>query len=167
MEHTSQGQSSEASTNHVPSLPIPPLGNLRFATPSDLNRMGMILYTAFEQTEQFNWIHPNHKNTAAEVLLFERLQLASSMSTNNRVFLVAVDRYDPEEMKATNIVIPAGEGAYNARWDDGATVVGFAVWSFVPGSPRIGQFKVPDGHWPYMGSMGYRPPFHREHTVQF
>lgn len=129
--------------------------------------MGMILYAAFEQTEQFNWIHPNHANVAADVLSFERRSLASSMATKNRVFLVAVDRYDPEEMKATNIVIPAGEGAYNARWDNDGTVVGFAVWSFSPGSPRIGQFKVPDGHWPTMGSMGYRPLFHREHTVHF
>ncbi|KAK5944487.1 hypothetical protein PMZ80_003769 [Knufia obscura] len=151
----------------MPFLPIPPLGNLRFAIPSDLKRMGMILYAAFEQTEQFNWIHPNHANVAAKVLSFERRRLASSMSTKDRVFLVAVDRYDPEEMKAANIVIPAGEGAYNARWDNDGTVVGFAVWSFSPGSSRIGQFKVPDGHWPNMGSMGYQPPFHREHAMRF
>ena len=63
------------------------------------------------------------------------------------VIVLAIDKYDPDEAKKSEVIIPLEEGLKQPAPGQ-EVVVGVAAWKLPPGSARVGQFKNEKGKRP-------------------
>ena len=129
------------------SLPVPPFKTLRIASPQDILRIGVVAACGFRYSPVTDWERPYHEKYPEDTLLSFRQVFASFIKSPEYVVLVAVEKYDPDEVKKSIAIIPPNNGADSAeipaKGDE--VVVGVACWKLEPGSKRKGQFNNETG----------------------
>ena len=120
--------------------PFPPLNPLRLASPKDVLRIGVVAASGFRYSTIFDWERIYHEKYPSDTLLSYREEFTSVIKSPERIILVALDKYDPDEAKKSKAVIPPNNGAEIPAAGD-EVVVGVLSLKLEPGSKRIGQLK--------------------------
>ncbi|KAI0533770.1 hypothetical protein GGR58DRAFT_506011 [Xylaria digitata] len=113
--------------------PVPPFDYIRLAVASDLERIARISVVGFKDSEIFRYERPRYEeypeDAVASFVNIYRAQLLDPLA----VVIVAQDRPNPADGDSDR------SGTSGQR-----VVVGVASWRLPEGSPRQGQFVVPD-----------------------
>lgn len=158
--------------------PLPPLGPLRFTTPSNIMRMGAVSYAAFASEPLFRDIYPEYEKHAHGILQLECQHLMKMMQSPDRVLLVIQDTYNTEEIQYFDTSIshvddnaPSHSPISNDYYQ---VVVGFAAWSFNSESNphsnhRLGALDTisMDTMWPDLDHPLTLTPSQIQHTVDY
>ncbi len=116
----------------------PPFGALRLASPEDIPRLGIVCVAGFIYAEPFQWERPYHAQHPLSTILFFRRDVEEFVQSPRHVVLVALDKYEPDELSKTKAVIPESHGWVPPAPGD-EVVVGLAIWRLEDGSKRLGQ----------------------------
>lgn len=126
------------------SLPAPELGKLRLASPNDILQIGLVATSGFRGEPMFQWQRPYHADYPADTLLSYRQSFSDFIKNLEYTVVVATDKYDPDEGKKSEAVIPPDDEAGTpAPGQD--VVVGVICWKLQSGSSRVGQFQNETG----------------------
>ncbi|KAI1127105.1 hypothetical protein F5Y10DRAFT_243430 [Nemania abortiva] len=110
--------------------PYPPLLSLRLAVATDIDRMAELSVTGFKDSEIFRYERPNYEDFPDDAV--------ASFANIYRAQLL-----DPEAVVIVAEDSPCSEdGSVSSNGQ--RIVVGVASWRLPEGSPRSGQFVVPD-----------------------
>ncbi|KAK5082720.1 hypothetical protein LTR05_006600 [Lithohypha guttulata] len=153
----------------------PPLRDLRLAEPSDIIRMGTLMYAAFAPEPMFNYLHPKHASVVQYALQFHReYSRAMIENPNTKIVMVIEDKYNPKEenyLKTDISTKDTWSSTQPTPKEGNPVVVGLACWSFTHGrdAPPIGQHQIRakafnDDTWPEFGSLQVPGDYdHEEH----
>ena len=122
----------------------PPLPSLRLAAAADITRMADLIVLGFKDSEIFRYERPRYQEFPQDaVASFANLYRAQLLDSRS-VVVVAEDWQRPDE--ASHFPFPSSENDSSDRTDAPAkrVVVGVACWILPEGSPRTGQFVVPN-----------------------
>jgi hypothetical protein len=121
-------------------LATPALDPLRLASPNDILRIGIVAACGFRYSPVFTWERPWYAAYPADTLLSHRQEFSDIIKTPEYIVLVAVDKYDPDEGKKSEAVIPPDNEAETPAPGQ-EVIVGVACWKLQPGSSRVGRFQ--------------------------
>ncbi|RSL79627.1 hypothetical protein CEP52_017498 [Fusarium oligoseptatum] len=131
----------------APSSPLPALDRLRFASPADIPRVGIVAVSGFPYSPVFDWERSDHTKFPQDTLLSYCHEFSAFIKSPDHIVLVATDKFDPGEGKYTKAVIPPNNGWPTPRPED-EVVVGVACWKLPPGSNRKGFLQNDDAPYP-------------------
>lgn len=124
--------------------PPPDLGTLRIATPSDILRLGNVVYAAAPGVSRFRWTRPHHKEFPDDTLLSFRSDFVAYLKDDNYIVLVQEDAYIPDENAKARGIIRQDNG-WSPPEAGEKVIVGVMAIKLDPNSPRKGQLKSHDG----------------------
>jgi GNAT superfamily N-acetyltransferase len=114
-------------------------------------RIGIVAACGFRYSPVFQWERPYHERYPEDTLLSYRQEFSEVMKNPEFIVLVAVDKYDPEESKKSEAIIPPNNGA-EIPSEGEEVVVGIGCWKLETGSKRVGQFQNDTGDFNDRGS---------------
>ena len=124
---------------------VPPMGRLRLARLSDIDRIGLIAAASFYHSTFFPYSRPLYQCFPRDTIAKYRAEYRAGILDPNEVVLVAVDEFNTAEVDfvydALKSAYPRDEGN---KQDSGGTVVGVISLSLRNDSKRHGQFN-PEG----------------------
>lgn len=118
----------------------PMFHSLRLASASDVGRMAELSVLGFKDSEIFKYERPNYDEYPQDTLAGVRNMYRSQLLHPRAVVIVAEDCYCDDEV-ASEYQFSAGNKVNKLSK---RVVVGVASWFLPDGSPRTGQFVVPD-----------------------
>ena len=122
--------------------PYPTLPSLRLAAAADVTRIADLSVLAFKDSEIFRYERPRYeefqKDAVASFANLYRLQLLDPRG----VVIVIEDWQRPDE--ASHFPPSQDDGSDDTEKPAKRVVVGVASWMLAEGSPRVGQFVVPN-----------------------
>ena len=125
---------------------IPPMGRLRLARLSDVDRIGLVAAAAFYHSTFFPYSRPLYKDFPRDTIASYRAEYQAGVLDPDQVVLVAVDEFIQNEIDfvydALKSVYPKGEG--DKQKEPGDTIVGVMSLSLRNDPKRHGQFD-PEG----------------------
>ncbi|KAJ6021608.1 hypothetical protein N7540_007112 [Penicillium herquei] len=86
--------------------PIPSLGTLRLAQPSDILRIGIVATASFHYSPVFKWERPYHECFPRETLLAYRKEFMNAIKTEDKIVLIIEHAFIANESDCTNAIIP-------------------------------------------------------------
>lgn len=125
-------------------LAAPALGALRLASPNDILRIGIVAACGFRYSPVFTWERPYHTSYPADTLLSYRQEFSDIIKNPEYIVLVAIDKFDPDEGKKSEAIIPPDDGA-EVPSPNAEVVVGVGAWKLQSGSSRVGHFQNDTG----------------------
>ncbi|KAK5662619.1 hypothetical protein OQA88_8533 [Cercophora sp. LCS_1] len=131
--------------------PVPPLGTLRIARPTDVLRIGIVAAAGFRYSPLFKWERPHHEDFPDDTLLSYSAQFLSAVKSDDFVVLVQEDAYLPDENDKTSAIIPDNNGWGVPKAGD-QVVVGVVSVKLQPGSAHKGRLKDHQGSYPDLPS---------------
>jgi len=127
--------------------PAPTIAPLRLASPKDILRIGVVAASGFRYSPWFSWDRPYHEKYPEDTLLSYRKECSDALKSPEHIVLVALDKYDPNEGKKTDAIIPPSNGAETPS-DGEEVIVGAGCWKLESGSHRKGSFQNDTGTYP-------------------
>ncbi|KAF3031959.1 hypothetical protein E8E12_003172 [Didymella heteroderae] len=140
---------------------LPPLGRLRLARVSDLDRIGFVGAAGFFGSPFFPYARPFYDEYPADTAAHYRKEYLDCILDERKIVLVALDEYKKDEADS---VYDALKGIYPHDWsssnldEDGKIIVGIISMSLEMIPDRHGQFN-PDG---LEASTLHNDPEHKE-----
>lgn len=122
----------------------PALGALRLTSPNDILRIGIVAACGFRYSPVFEWERPYHAAYPADTLLSYRQEFSDVIKNPEYIVLVAVDKYNSDEGKKSEAVIPPNNGVEMPAPGQ-EVIVGVGCWKLQPGSSRVGHFQNETG----------------------
>lgn len=139
----------EASST-IMTLKTPPLGGLKFAQLSDVNRIGFVAAAAFRHSSFFPYSRPFYKEYPKDTVASYRAEYQASIKDPESVVLVALDTYKEDEVdfvyEALKDIYP--EFQADREKDPEKVVVGVISLALKYNPKRQGQFII-DGNTTY------------------
>ena len=123
---------------------VPDLGYLRIALPNDALRTGIIVTSCFKTSPVNVWMRPHHEKYPDDTLHSYQQTMLDMIKDPQYLVLVALDKYDPEEGKKSDAIIPSDSGfALPSPGEE--VVIGVGCWKLQPGSSLVGVSKNETG----------------------
>lgn len=121
-------------------LPIPALGNLRFALARDIPGIGVVATAGFYYSPQFAEERESHSQWPQATFLSCEKKYADPIRDPERHVSVVEDTFEPEESATTNATTRPDD-TYNEPSPNESVIVAVASWKLQSASGRTGQFN--------------------------
>ena len=122
--------------------PYPTLPSLRLAAAGDVTRMADLSVLGFKDSEIFRYERPRYEDFPQDAVASFANLYRSQLLDPRSVVIVTEDWQRPDEASHFS---PTRDGSSDCTEKPAKrVVVGVASWILPEGSPRIGQFVVPD-----------------------
>lgn len=122
--------------------PYPALRSLRLAIPSDIPRIAELSVLGFRDSEIFRYLRPHYKEVPQDAVASFAKIYRSQLLDPRAVVVVAEDWWKPDEVShftSTTDNQPHKDEQFQKR-----VVAGVASWILPEGSPRTGEFVIPN-----------------------